>query len=162
VAVPSLSTATSDIHAIPSAALGSAIPIEEQPAATMDVSSAAEAPGPRARFTIDAAGLAANPLLGTVAPDAGRRFKVAPAEFNVFADQVYQGAPYPMRRNGAITALMIGAVAAITGVAVLTYANRPECGTNQLAGGCGYGTKVIGTAVLSGGIVGLFVGAVTW
>jgi hypothetical protein len=44
----------------------------------------------------------------------------------------------------------------------LVYANRPDCNTNQFAGGCGYGTKVIGGAVLSGGIVGLFVGALTW
>jgi hypothetical protein len=57
---------------------------------------------------------------------------------------------------------MIGAAAAIAGTAVLVYANRPECATDTVAGGCGYGTKVVGTAVLSGGIVGLFVGALTW
>ena len=57
---------------------------------------------------------------------------------------------------------MIGAVAAITGTAILLYANRPECETDRFAGGCGYGTKVVGGAVLSGGIVGLFVGALTW
>ena len=67
-----------------------------------------------------------------------------------------------MRRDGSIAAIMIGAAAAITGTAVLVYANRPERATNQFAGGCGYGTKVIGTSVLAGGIVGLFVGALTW
>jgi hypothetical protein len=48
------------------------------------------------------------------------------------------------------------------GTAVLVYANRLECSTNPIANGCGYGTKVIGGAVLSGGIVGLVVGAATW
>ena len=67
-----------------------------------------------------------------------------------------------MGRDGSIAAIMIGAVATITGAAILVYANRPDCNTNQFAGGCGYGTKVIGGAVLSGGIVGLFVGALTW
>jgi hypothetical protein len=67
-----------------------------------------------------------------------------------------------MSRNGSIAALMIGAVAAITGAAILVYGNRPECATNQFAGGCGYGTKVVGGAVLTGGVVGLFVGALTW
>ena len=57
---------------------------------------------------------------------------------------------------------MIGAVAAIAGTALLVYANRPECSTNQLAGGCGYGTKVIGGSVLSAGVVGVVIGAVTW
>jgi hypothetical protein len=40
------------------------------------------------------------------------------------------------------TVIAVGAVASITGAAILVYANRPECATNQLAGGCGYGTKV--------------------
>ncbi len=57
---------------------------------------------------------------------------------------------------------MLGAVATITGAAILVYANRPDCSTNQFAGGCGYGTKVVGGAVLAGGVAGLFVGALTW
>jgi hypothetical protein len=67
------------------------------------------------------------------------------------------------RRNGAAQAEMIlGAVAAITGAAVLTYANRPECSANALADGCSYGTKVVGTAVTAGGIVTFLTGALTW
>ena len=67
------------------------------------------------------------------------------------------------RRNGAAAALIaLGAVASITGGAVLVYANRPECSTNQFAGGCGYGTKVVGGAVLSAGIVGMVAGALAW
>ena len=67
------------------------------------------------------------------------------------------------RRNGAAQAEMIlGAVAAITGAAVLTYANRPECSANALADGCSYGTKVVGTAVTAGGIVTFLTGAFTW
>jgi hypothetical protein len=61
-----------------------------------------------------------------------------------------------------MAAIMIGTVATITGAAILVYANRPECDTRQYAGGCGYGTKVIGGAVLSGGMVSLVVGALTW
>jgi hypothetical protein len=67
------------------------------------------------------------------------------------------------RHNGAAQAEMIlGAAAAITGAALLTYANRPECSTNALAGGCGYGTKVVGTAVTAGGIVAFLTGAFSW
>ena len=67
------------------------------------------------------------------------------------------------RRNGAAQAEMIlGAVAAITGAAVLTYANRPECGLNAAADGCSYGTKVVGTAVTAGGLVTFLTGAFTW
>ncbi len=58
--------------------------------------------------------------------------------------------------------IILGAVASIAGTAILVYANRPECSTNQTANGCGYGTKVIGGAVLSAGIVGLVAGALTW
>jgi hypothetical protein len=67
------------------------------------------------------------------------------------------------RHNGAAQAEMIlGAAAAITGAAILTYANRPECGTNALAEGCSYGTKVVGTAVTAGGIVTFLTGAFSW
>ena len=50
----------------------------------------------------------------------------------------------------------------IAGTAVLVYANRPECRVNDRGNGCGYGTKVAGSAVLSAGLVGLLVGALTW
>ena len=67
------------------------------------------------------------------------------------------------RRNGAAAAVIaLGAVASITGGAILVYANRPECSTTPVAGGCGYGTKVVGGAVLSAGIVGLVAGALAW
>lgn len=66
-------------------------------------------------------------------------------------------------RNGAIAAIALGAVASIAGGAILVYANRPECRTtNHMANGCSYGTKVVGGAVLSAGIVGLLVGASIW
>ncbi|HWF85099.1 MAG TPA: hypothetical protein VG222_09640 [Vicinamibacterales bacterium] len=66
------------------------------------------------------------------------------------------------RNDAAQTAIILGAVAAIAGTALLVYANRPDCSTNPTASACGYGTKVVGTAVLSAGIVGLVVGAATW
>jgi hypothetical protein len=58
--------------------------------------------------------------------------------------------------------MVLGAAASIAGTAILVYANRPECSTNQTAYGCGYGAKVVGGAVLSTGIVSLVVGAVAW
>jgi hypothetical protein len=58
--------------------------------------------------------------------------------------------------------MVAGAAASITGAAVLVYANRPECGSNQVASGCGYGTKVVGGAVLTAGIVALVAGALMW
>lgn len=67
------------------------------------------------------------------------------------------------RHNGAAQAEMIlGAVAAITGAAILTYANRPQCSVDALADGCSYGTKVVGTAVTAGGVVAFLTGAFTW
>jgi hypothetical protein len=112
------------------------------------------------RLPFDA--LSVNAALGAVEPP--RRSAFDPPEFSRFAGQVYQGAPYPYRRrhDGSLAAIMIGATAAITGGALLAYANRPECTANAVAGGCGYGARVAGTAVLSGGIVSLFVGALTW
>jgi hypothetical protein len=113
------------------------------------------------RFTLDAGFLAANPSLGLPAPDA-RTFNFVPAEPSAAAAQVYRGRPYRIGRGGSIAALMIGTAAAITGAAILVYANRPECDISPSAGGCGYGTKVTGVAVLSGGIAGIFIGALTW
>jgi hypothetical protein len=74
----------------------------------------------------------------------------------------YRGGGRGGRNDAARAAIVLGAVAAIAGTSVLVYANRPECSANARASGCGYGTKVVGTAVLSGGIVALVVGALTW
>jgi hypothetical protein len=109
----------------------------------------------RTRLTLDTGFLVPNPLAQSV------QQQFAPTEA-VLTGQIYQGRPYRMGRNGSIAAIMIGAAATITGAALLIYANRPDCETNQFAGGCGYGTKVIGGSVLAGGVVGLFVGALTW
>jgi hypothetical protein len=94
-----------------------------------------------------------------------RTFTLAPAVSNAFAaGQVYRGRPYRARRDrgGSIAALAIGAVATITGAAILIYGNRPECSRRVFASGCGFGTKVVGGAVLSGGAVSLTIGAITW
>lgn len=66
------------------------------------------------------------------------------------------------RNDGARTAIILGSVAAVAGAAVLVYANRPECRADRSASGCGYGTKVVGGAVLAGGAVSLAAGALTW
>jgi hypothetical protein len=44
----------------------------------------------------------------------------------------------------------------------LVYANRPACRGNAAADACGYGTKVVGGALLTGGAVGIVAGAVSW
>ena len=120
-------------------------------------------PMERSRFTLDPGFFDTNPSAAPVVQGAGT-FNLVPTPFSAFAGQVYQGRPYRMggRRDGSIAALMIGAVATIAGTAILVYANRPDCDMNRFAGGCGYGTKVIGGSVLAGGMVGLFVGAITW
>jgi hypothetical protein len=85
----------------------------------------------------------------------------APAEFGAMTQRGYYGGG--RGRNGAARAeIVLGAIATIAGTAVLVYANRPDCSTSPTASGCGYGTKVVGTAVLSAGLVGLIVGALTW
>jgi hypothetical protein len=85
-----------------------------------------------------------------------------PDEPSLFAQRGGRGRGYGGRRNGAAAAVFLGAAAAIAGTAVLVYANRPECSTIPTASGCGYGTKVVGGAVLSAGVVGLVVGAAMW
>jgi hypothetical protein len=85
----------------------------------------------------------------------------APAEFGAIGQRGYYGRG--RSRNGAAQAeIVLGAIAAIAGTAVLVYANRPDCSNRPAASGCGYGTKVAGTAVLSAGLVGVIVGALTW
>ena len=105
-------------------------------------------------------GFAAPEPIGSVAQVWRNEFTVVPSESDSFA-QVYRGRGRD-RRDAALTAIVIGAAASIVGGAVLVYANRPECSTNPAAGGCGYGTKVVGGAVLAGGVAGMTIGALTW
>jgi hypothetical protein len=147
-----------------SAELAPATVIDEHPAGTTDLWSTLPQMG-RSRFTLNAGDFAANPSLGPITPRPRGTLNLFPTRSSVFAGQVFQGRPYPMardRHDESLAAIMIGSVIAITGAAILVYANRPECDYNRFAGGCGYGTKVIGGAVLSGGIVGLVVGTLTW
>lgn len=133
----------------------------DEPTVAPEVSSAPLPPMTYSRFTLPES-FVENPSSGGIANGARRPFTVTSTRSRAFAGQIYQGRPYRMNRDGSIAALMLGAAAAIGGTALLVYANRPECTMNQFAGGCGYGTKVIGGAVLSTGIVGLFIGALTW
>jgi hypothetical protein len=74
----------------------------------------------------------------------------------------YRGRRGGRRNESSAAAIALGAVGVIAGTAVLVYANRPECNANPQLSGCGYGTKVVGGAVLSAGLVGVMVGALTW
>jgi len=81
-------------------------------------------------------------------------------ESNAFAQRrIFRGRG---RNEGARTAIVVGTLAAITGAALLVYANRPECRSTPSANACSYGTKVIGGAVLTAGAVGIVAGTVSW
>jgi hypothetical protein len=137
-------------------AIAPSIAVDQQ--AATDLASTSLLQIERLRFPLGAEMLATTPALG----EAHFTFHLEPRSSTALNAQVYQGRPYRMGRSGSVAAIMIGAAATITGAALLVYANRPDCTVNQFAGGCGYGTKVIGGAVLAGGVVGLFVGALTW
>jgi hypothetical protein len=94
--------------------------------------------------------------------NAGGELLAVPANDVRDTAQYGYGSRRGHRNQAALTAIMLGAIGAIAGTAVLVYANRPECNVNANLGGCGYGTKVVGASVLSGGLVGLMVGAVMW
>ncbi len=89
-----------------------------------------------------------------------------PAQAAPFANAAWgqrdYGYGHHHRNDGARAAIIVGSIAAVAGAAVLVYANRPECGANHAASGCGYGTKVTGGAVLAGGVLGITIGALTW
>lgn len=151
---------TSDTQIATAAGSVPTISIDEHPVAS-DVSPTPPPPIGYSRFTLPKSFVENSSLVG-IPNGAHRTFTTTLTPSSAFAGQIYQGRPYKMSRDGSIAALMLGSIAAIAGTAVLVYANRPECTTNQFAGGCGYGTKVVGGAVLSGGVVGLVIGALTW
>jgi hypothetical protein len=137
-----------------------AVSAGEQPTKTTELTGSTVE---RSRFTVGNERLTANGPLGAASAQGWRgTLGFVPVESSSFAQRRGYGGRGPGRRNGAVAAIVLGAVASIAGGAVLVYANRPECGTNQTANGCGYGTKVVGGAVLSAGIVGIVVGALTW
>lgn len=79
----------------------------------------------------------------------------------MFAQRGYRGRGGRSGRQAAAAFFAAGALVTITGGAILVYANRPDC---KFYGGqgCGYGTRVIGGAILSAGLVGMLAGAVAW
>jgi hypothetical protein len=104
--------------------------------------------GAPSRFTLK------EPIMSIVTP-------TRPADAELLAQRWGRGRRG--RHNASRTAIILGSVAAVAGAAVLVYANRPECGaTNHSASGCSYGTKVVGGAVLAGGVVSIAAGALTW
>jgi hypothetical protein len=154
--------ATTATRTATSAGIG--ISIEPQPIKATDRSAVPPPTPERTRFTLTDEGLAASASSGADSRQAWRNtFNFIPAESTSLAQRGgYRGRGSRGGRDGSATAIILGAAATIAGTAVLVYANRPECSTNQAANGCGYGTRVIGGAVLAGGIVGLVVGAASW
>ena len=102
--------------------------------------------------------------LGTVNPATVQAFGFGPRATSSFEASAF--GQYRRRgryhRDAAAAALVLGAVGTIAGAAVLVYANRPDCSVNANLGGCGYGAKVVGGSVLTAGLVGLTIGAITW
>jgi hypothetical protein len=143
--------------------LSPALAVDEGQTVATDVSSVLPAFTEQSRFALKDESFTIGPITEAIRHSQATS-ALAPDQFSTFATQIYRGQPQPIRRSrdGSIAAIVIGAVASITGAAILVYANRPECGDHQFGTGCGYGTKVVGGAVLSGGIVGLTIGALTW
>jgi hypothetical protein len=137
-----------------------AVSAGEQPASAPELPLS---PVERSRFSLNNEMFAANAPLGAASAQVWRS---TPQFVSVESGALAQWGGYRGGRRGrngaAQAAIVLGAVASIAGAAVLVYANRPECSTTQFANGCGYGTKVVGGAVLSAGMVGLLVGALTW
>jgi hypothetical protein len=116
----------------------------------------------RSRFALSEEGLAA---IAPVETAGGQvlRSGFRPVEFGSFAQRGrYRGRGSRGGNGGSQAAIVFGAVASVAGGALLVYANRPECRTNERATGCGYGYKVVGGAVLSAGVVSLVAGALIW
>jgi hypothetical protein len=66
------------------------------------------------------------------------------------------------RNDAAQAEILVGVIASVTGAAILVYSHRPECNSSPAASGCGYGTRVVGGAVLSAGVLSLVIVALTW
>jgi hypothetical protein len=138
--------------------------VDLQPIYATDVASAPPFNVARSRFTLSDEELAAStpPAKNTAHVWQGT-FNFIPDESTVAAQRGgYRGRGSRGEHNGAAAAIILGSAAAIAGTATLVYANRPECSTSPMASGCGYGTKVVGGAVLAAGLIGVFVGAATW
>ena len=119
----------------------------------------AAAPSTTAHLTLDGKPLAdLGPLGGNHAPAPLDSVAVPMTAASASSQWGRRGG----RNSGAAAAIFLGAVGTIAGASVLVYANRPDCSSNPSLGGCGYGTKVVGGAVLSAGLVGLIIGALTW
>lgn len=132
-------------------------------ATASSVSESSSAAVDRLRVMLNAEGLTPNAPLGDSGGQAWHgRFHSRLTESGTFAQR--RGGYWGRggRHNGSATAMALGTVAMIAGGAILVYANRPDCRGNDMANGCGYGTKVVGGAVLTAGMVGLTVGALTW
>jgi hypothetical protein len=116
------------------------------------------------RLVLSGEPLVTSPPLGIASSRVwGRTPLFAPFESDSLAQPGgYRGRGRGSRNGAAQAEIVLGAIASIAGGAILVYANRPECSANSAASGCGYGTKVAGTAVLSAGLVALLVGAITW
>ena len=155
--------AASELEALRTSTITTLAKLAEPPASTTDVSAispwSAEAPA----FTVSLQ----HDELASIAPGApvllDRAAALASHESASLAQRGrYRGRGRGGRNAGPAAAIVLGAVASVAGAAVLVYANRPDCRTNPRAEACGYGTKVIGGAVLTGGLVGIVAGALTW
>jgi hypothetical protein len=156
----SVANSTSEAQGRTSVSPAAAVSTGEQPASVIELPPSTVE---RLRFTLNNEMFTPKAPLETASAQVWRSaLTFVPVESRLFAQRGGYRGRGRGGRNGAAAAIVLGAAASIAGGAILVYANRPECSTNQTANGCGYGTKVVGGAVLSAGIVGLVVGALTW
>jgi hypothetical protein len=162
--VPSTSVITPTSATVTVTSAAPTVSIPPQPTDATDPSSVPPSTLQRSRFTFSDEELAVYATFGADRARAWRdTFNFIPIQSTSLAQRGgYRGRRSGGGGGGAAVAIIIGAAATIGGTAVLVYANRPECSMNLRADGCGYGTKVVGGAVLAGGLVGLLVGAATW
>jgi hypothetical protein len=113
-------------------------------------------------FVLSEGALGANGPLGAVATTDiwASPFALASSDA-AFAQRGYRGRGGRSGRQTAAAIFAAGALVTITGGAILVYSNRPDCKCYG-GQGCGYGTRVIGGAILSAGLVGMLAGAVAW
>jgi hypothetical protein len=134
----------------------------EQPASATDLFSGLPSTSERPLFAISDEALTGRAPLGAASLRAWRNTLGVDAANSSFAQRGWRrGGGRGGHNDAAQAEILVGVIASVTGAAILVYSHRPEC-SNPAASGCGYGTRVVGGAVLSAGVLSLVIGALTW
>ena len=135
----------------------------EQTASATDLLSGLPSTSERPLFAISDEVLTGRAPLGAASLRAWRNTLGVDTTDSSFAQRGwYRGRGRGGSNDAAQAEILVGVIASVSGAAILVYSHRPECNTRPTAGGCGYGTRVVGGAVLSAGVLSLVIGALTW